>query len=79
MLLSCEDIREAVQDIAQRENEKTADRLRAYNLLYGWAHAAEEIPPWLREGGANGVKVKVNLVDDDLETDETFVDSDDWE
>lgn len=81
MLMDCEQIREAVQIIAQTETEKTADRLRAFNLLYGWSRAeVEELPPWLRNGaGVNGVKVTVNMIDEETgeEYEESFPDS--WE
>ena len=44
-LMSTHDIRVAVQEIATATTERTADRLRAYNLLYGWCRGTDEALP----------------------------------
>lgn len=72
-LLNTSQIRAAVQEIAQRAEEKTADRLRAYNLLYAWCRGTDEAMPesteelldLLRRNG--GLKVRVEMQDDDPE------------
>ncbi len=72
-LMSTHDIRVAVQEIATATTERTADRLRAYNLLYGWCRGTDEALPetteelldLLRRNG--GLKVRVDLTDDEPE------------
>lgn len=72
-LLNTAQIRAAVQEIAQREAEKTADRLRAYNLLYAWCRGTDEAMPesteelldLLRRNG--GLKVRVEMQEDEPE------------
>lgn len=75
-LMNTAQIRAAVQEIATKDTERTADRLRAYNLLYGWCkgtdegmpESTEELLELLRRNG--GLKVRVELTDDDPEGDD---------
>lgn len=68
-LMDCYEIRLDVQKIACEPTEKTADRLRAYNLLWTWAASARSQGGWdcRRDGPA---VVRVEITDD--EPDSTF-------
>lgn len=63
-LMDCYEIRLAVQQIACEPLEKTADRLRAYNLLWAWAAAAHSQGGWdCRHDGP--AVVRVDITDDE--------------
>ena len=59
-LMDCYEIRLDVQRIACEPTEKTADRLRAYNLLRTWASTARSQGGWdCRRDGPAVVRVEI--------------------